>query len=71
MSGYELMLILEALTRVHTFDELAQGRPIIAALVLHLGLEPEQAEVLVEGAMYLKQARAESGEVIQGVSYLQ
>jgi hypothetical protein len=71
MSGYELMLILEALTRVHTFDELAQGRPIIAALVLHLRLEPEQAEVLVEGAMYLKQARAESGEVIQGVSYLQ
>ena len=71
MSGYELMLILEALTRVHTFDELALGRPIIAALVLHLGLEPEQAEVLVEGAMYLQQARAESGDVIQGVSYLQ
>ena len=71
MSGYELMLILEALTRVHTFDELALGHPIIEALVIHLGLQPEQAEALVEGAMYLKQARAESGEIIQGVNYLQ
>jgi len=71
MSTYEVTLILEALAKVYSCHELASGLPVIRALVKHMGLDPEQAEVVVEGALQLKQARALTGERPLGETYVQ
>ncbi len=71
MSTYEVTLLLEALAKVYSCHELASGLPVIRSLVKHLGLDPEQAEAAVEGALQLKQARAYAGEISPPEIYVQ
>jgi hypothetical protein len=71
MSTYEINLLLEALVRVYSSQELAAAEPVVSCLVKDLGFENELAEVFVEGALLLKEARAKRGLVAPQDSYVQ
>lgn len=71
MTTYQLRLLLEALIRVHSYEELADGEPVISLLVRHLGFSPDEAEAVVEGALNLKTVRAGCGTSPTGEIYLQ
>jgi hypothetical protein len=71
MSTYEVTLILEALAKVYSCHELSAGVSVINSLVRHLGLMPEEAEVIVEGALQLKHSRARTGSLSTSEIYVQ
>ena len=71
MSSYQIKLLLEALAKVYSSQELSAAEPIVASLVNHIGLDCEQAEVFVAGALQLKEARARLGEVVPQDTYIQ
>lgn len=62
MSPYIVNLLLEALTRVHSYGELIEGGRVTELLIRDFYLSPEQAETIIEGALELKKARVESGD---------
>ena len=62
MSTYLVKLLLEALTRVHSYGELIEGGQVTELLVRDFFLSPEEAEAIIEGALELKKARVESGD---------
>jgi hypothetical protein len=71
MSTYQLHLLLEALARVHSFEELSDGLSVISLLKKHLGFDSCEAEAVVEGAFQLKKVRVESQIHPRGEGYLQ
>ncbi len=71
MSLYQIKLLLEALTRVYSSQELSASEPVVACLVNHLGFGREEAEVFVTGALELKEVRARLGEVVPQDTYIQ
>ena len=66
MSTYEISLLLEALVRVYSSEELSAGEPIVSSLKDHLGFNCDQAEAFVAGALHLKEARARLGDLRPG-----
>lgn len=62
MSTYQVHLLLEALVRVHSLEELEDCGSIVSQLQHHLGLSVEEGEIVVEGAAQLKRLRIDAGE---------
>jgi hypothetical protein len=62
MSTYQVHLLLEALVRVHSLEELENCCSIVSQLHHHLGLTIEEGEIVVEGAAQLKRLRMDAGE---------
>ncbi len=71
MSAYQINLLLEALVRVYSSEELSGGEPIVSCLVSYLGFETEQAEEFVAGALQLKELRACLGDIRPRDIYVQ
>lgn len=71
MSTYQINLLLEALVRVYSSEELSAGEPVLSCLVDHLGFDNDQAEAFVVGALELKEARARLGELLPQDTYVQ
>ena len=70
MSQYQVHLLLEALAKVHSFQELSEGEPVISLLIRHFCFGIDEAEAAVEGPLYLKKVRAESGQCPAGELYI-
>jgi hypothetical protein len=62
MTTFQISLLLEALSKVYSSQELAAAEPIVKSLVTHLGFDSHQAEALITGALHLKELRARLGE---------
>ena len=71
MSSYQIKLLLEALARVYSSQELSAAEPVVGCLVSHFGFDREQAEVFVTGALQLKEVRARLGELVPQDTYIQ
>jgi hypothetical protein len=71
MTNYQLHLLLEAIAKVHSFEELSGGIPVISLLVRHLGFETEAAEAIVQGALHIKTIRARKSAEHSELSYVQ
>lgn len=71
MTTYQINLLLEALVKVYSSEELSGAEPIVSSLVNHLGFDSYQAEAFVAGALQLKEARARLGDVRPRDAYVQ
>ncbi len=71
MSSYQIKLLLEALAKVYSSQELSAAEPVMSCLVNHLGFDSDQAEAFVVGALELKEARARRGNVGPQDTYVQ
>jgi hypothetical protein len=71
MSTYQMDLLLEALAKVYSSQELSDVEPVVSSLVDHLGLSNELAEAFVTGALHLKEARARLGDLQARDTFIQ
>lgn len=71
MTTYQVNLLLEALSRVYSSQELSDAECVVSCLVAHLGFDCEGAEAAVAGALALKEARARRGNIAPQDTYVQ
>jgi hypothetical protein len=71
MTTFQISVILEALAKLYSSQELSAAESVVSSLVNHLGFSSDQAEALVAGALHLKEVRARLGELQLSDTYIQ